>query len=145
MAAVSEKTAYKYSKIWAEARDAGLAAGAEHAPTPMIVGSPRVPFLDERIDPTKKVWHVPEGVCGFAWVHLENGRSGFARWALNVKVNEYGHTLGNKAWEWGRYKGVDIWCGEFGQSLERKEKWARAAAEVLRGYGIDASARSRMD
>jgi hypothetical protein len=40
---------------------------------------------------------------------------------------------------------VSIWIRRFGQSLQRKEACAYAAAEVLREGGINAHAGSRMD
>ena len=43
------------------------------------------------------------------------------------------------------YGGVDIWVGEFNQSMERKEACAAAMARVLNEAGIKAYSMSRMD
>ena len=41
--------------------------------------------------------------------------------------------------------GLSVWVSEGGQSMERKEAYARAYADVLRAAGIEAYAGSRMD
>ena len=40
---------------------------------------------------------------------------------------------------------VEIWVGEFNQSVTRKEAYAQAFAEVLREAGVTAYASSRKD
>ena len=74
--------------------------------------------------------------CGFAWVNINNGRSAFAR-----ALSKAG--IARKSYD----KGLDVWnpCGSMTQSMVIKEEGARAYAEVLRKYGIEASARSRPD
>ena len=122
-----------YTELHERADEAGKKAADSHTPTPVIVGTPTTPLGNE-IDYEKKTYYVPQGVCGFAWVHLSEGRSSFARWA---KKNLGAH----KAY----YGGVDIWTRGYGQSMELKEAYASAYAEVLREAGIDAYMGSRMD
>ncbi len=43
------------------------------------------------------------------------------------------------------YGGVSVWVSAYNQSMERKEAYAHAFANVLRSVGIDAYAESRMD
>lgn len=120
-------------QIWAEANAAGMKAGRECIPMPMVVGQPTT-LLGNDVDPNKEHWFVSEGACGFAWVHISPARGPFVSWC---KKNELGHNAYKGGW--------DIWIGEFGQSIARKEAYAAAAAEVLRKYGINAYANSRLD
>lgn len=121
-----------FQAIYDEAHAAGMAAGNAACPAPMVVGDAKSLFSNE-IDYSKPTYYVADGVCGFAWVHLD-GRAPFAKWA---KENNLGHK--------GYPKGFDIWCGEFGQSMQRKEAYAGAFARVLKAHGIDAYMQSRMD
>jgi hypothetical protein len=76
---------------------------------------------------------VMDGVCGFAWLTFSDGRKSFPRWAQKVGLARKG------------YYGVSIWVSDYGQSMERKEAFAQAAAEVLREAGVRCYAQSRMD
>ena len=124
-----------FQQIYDEAHAAGMAAGQEAVPTPMIVGSPSTP-LGNDVDPSKKMWFVADGVCGFAWVHLPKANSAFAKFC---KQRGYGHKAYKSGW--------DIWCGQFGQSMQRKEAYCSAFARSLRNAGVepDAYPESRMD
>lgn len=124
------KTALR--KVFAEAHAAGMAAGKGHSPTPMVVQQHASAFNDN--SPVVKEWFVGDGVCGFAWVNLRPGNSRAANFA---KKNLGAHK--------DYYGGVSIWCHEFGQSMERKQAYARAYASVLFRHGIYAHAQSRMD
>ena len=79
-----------------------------------------------------------DGLCGFAWVNVRNGRSSFAKW---VKANKDAHK--------SYYGGVDIWSSRFGgdnsQSMTRKEAGCRAASGVFNSYGLETYVMSRMD
>jgi hypothetical protein len=119
--------------IYSVAYTAGMDAGNNAIPVPMIVGTPTTTF-GNKIDYTKPVYHVSEGVCGFAEVIVRPARGKFVSW---LKKNH----IGRKHY----YGGWSIWVSEFGQSLERKEAFARAFAKVLRDYGIEARMESRMD
>lgn len=113
------------------------------APTPMIVGSPSTP-LGSDVDPNQKTWFVEGGICGFATVVLESGRSGFAQWLLK-------EDLGNKWWSSGRTKGVGIYTFErlgfadAGQSFERKRFITLKMASYLREQGYECWVDARVD
>lgn len=122
-----------YQELYQRAHNAGMEAGNASRPVPMVVGSAKSLFSNE-IDYSQPVEVVNDGVCGFAWVHLDKAVGPFVKW---LKESRKGH----KAYG----KGYDIWVGEFGQSMQRKESYARAFAAVLREAGIDAYCASRMD
>lgn len=121
-----------WQKVYDEARQAGIDAGTLALPTPMVVQQ-HSNMLDDK-SPVEKQWFVPDGVCGFAWVTIRPGNCSFAKW---LKINK----LGDNAY----HGGVSIWVHDFNQSMERKEKYAYAFAEVLSKYGIKACPGSRMD
>ncbi len=134
---VKKVTTKSQSDIWQElhdkAHEAGLKAVKDCTPVPMTVGSPTT-VLGNDIDYSKKTYFVEGGVCGFAWIKIAEGRSSFAKWA---KANLRAHAS---------YRGgVDIWVGDFGQSMQRKEAYAYAYASVLQDAGVKAYAQSRMD
>ena len=124
----------KFQQIFDEAMEAGRQAAAKITPTPMIVGSPSTPFGND-IDLTKKVYYVPSGVCGFAWISVKPGNSSFARW---LKAKNLGRTDSYAG-------GVSIWISEYNQSMELKMAHAGAMANILTKYGIKAYPNSRMD
>lgn len=128
-------SAKKFETLWQKALDAGNAAAAACTPTPMIVGTAKAifgPGADD-IDYSKPTYYVGSGVCGFAWVTFK-GNTGFGRWAKKAGIAKpaYGGGL--------MYR-----VSGYGQSLERKEAYARAFAAVLTEAGITAYAQSRMD
>jgi len=82
-----------------------------------------------------KKYFVADGVCGFAWVNVKPGTSKFARW---LKAT-------GKARTDSYYGGVTIWVSDFGQSMQKKEIFARALAKRFQAAGIKAYAASRMD
>lgn len=115
-----------YETLWEQALAAGMEAGKNAIPTPMIVEG----YEDEP---------VMGGVCGFAWVNFKMkgglGRK-FGRWLID----------NNYARKDDYYGGCTIWIGEYGQSMARKTAHAIAMAETLRNAGIeDAYIGSRMD
>jgi hypothetical protein len=84
--------------------------------------------------PGGKEWFEPEGLCGFAWVTIK-GTSAFAKWAKKQGLARPGYPTG-----------LVFWVSEFGQSVARKEAFAKAFAAVLRSQGIEgAYADSRLD
>lgn len=121
------------ARIYKEADAAGHAAGQSAVPTPMVVGTPTTP-LGNDIDYTKKTYFVEGGVCGFAWVNISPARGAFVNYLKSIDA-------GHKSY----YGGYDVWVRGFGQSLARKEAYAQAFAEVLRSYGINAYAQSKLD
>lgn len=123
---VARKERYMdFEQWWAEAEAAGAAAAVAVTPNAMIVAEAS----------SGQTWHVSEGVCGFGWVVVNPGNSSFAHWAKKHKPThpEYGGGLCVR------------YVGEYGQSYERKRAFAAAFAEVLRNYGVQARARSRLD
>ena len=122
------------AEIYAEAHSAGMSAGNKCKPTPMIVGTPTTPLGDD-IDYEKETWYVGDGVCGFAWVNIKPARGKFVTW---MKKNN----VGRKDNYYGGWTG---WVSGFGQSMARKEDYARAFSKVLGDYGITAHSMSRMD
>lgn len=137
VAVVSKKVAGKadFAKVWAEADEAFGYAFRGEQPPKFLVGD-AVGFSDQ-IDYSKKVY-VLEGLCGFAWINVGDGRSAWAKW---VKENKRGYN--------DYYGGVSVWSSAFsadnGQSVDRKEAGCRAAAKVFNSYGLKASVQSRLD
>ena len=119
------------ARIYKEAYAAGLKAGKEVGVPKFIVGD--AIGLSNEIDYSKKTY-VLEGLCGFAWVNISPARGAFVTYLKSI--NE-----GHKAY----YGGYEFFVHEFGQSVDRKSAFAGAFAEVLRKYGINASAGSRLD
>jgi hypothetical protein len=119
-----------YDRAWA----AGVQAANTVHVTPMYVGTPTTPFGND-IDPTKTIYKVDSGVCGFASVQLKPATSAFAKW---LKAQGYAKR--------DEYRGgVYMWISAYGQSLTRKEAHANAMAKVLRDAGYKAYSWSRMD
>lgn len=124
----------EWQELWEAAEAKAFAAGDAAVPTPMVVGEPTT-FLGSDVDFSKKTYFVSEGVCGFAWVKVTPGTSSFARWLVKTGKSR-GRAYGG---------GVDIWISHYGQSMQRKEAFARAMADAFREAGITAYAQSRMD
>lgn len=122
-----------FRKIYEEALQAGLEAGRNFKPTPMIVEEHKN-MLDDN-SPVVKEYFIADGVCGFAWVRIKPATQPFARWLKKVGIVDSPDYYG----------GYSIWCHEFNQSMQRKEAWAGAVAEVLNRYGIRCHAQSRLD
>ena len=120
-------------KLLERAHLMGMDAGRASTPTPMIVGSPSTPFGSD-IDYSKPTHFVESGVCGFAGVVIKPARGKFVSYLKSLGMG-YKHYYG------GYYVPVH----EFGQSLERKEAYARAYAKVLSEEGMSCYVDSRMD
>lgn len=131
-------------EIYREAHEAGYKAGLNCMPRPMTVVERENPF-DSKSE-IKNQWHVPDGVCGFAWVKVP-GNSWFIR-ELKKKglasgnYNGFSREVFRKASYGGGYT---YWVSEHNQSYERKSAHAHAFADVLQKYGIKAYAMSRLD
>jgi len=119
------------ARIYKEAYAAGLKAGKEVGVPKFIVGD--AIGLSNEIDYSKKTY-VLEGLCGFAWVNVSPARGAFVNYLKSIDAGHKGY-----------YGGYEIWVREFGQSVDRKSAFAGAFAGVLRKYGINASAGSRLD
>jgi hypothetical protein len=132
--------------LFARAGEAGRKAFEDAKPVPMIVGTPKNMMAsllggdDGGFDPNEPIYHVADGVCGFAWVNVRPGGSRFARWLIK---NGHGK---RDSYAGGVYLSLYGWCVPgMSQSLQRKEAAAHAVAEVLREAGIDAYSQSRID
>lgn len=124
----------EFAAMFQRAHEAGMKAGNDCKPTPMVVQQHASPLDDT--SPVNQQWYVGEGACGFAWIKIGDARQPFCRWLKKtgkVRERSYGG-------------GYSIWVGEFGQSIARKEAYAQAFAEVLRQGGIQrVYAQSRLD
>ena len=120
--------------VYADAHAQGVKAGNACNPIPMIVGTPTTP-LGNDIDYDKETYYVADGMCGFAWINIKPARGKFVKY---LKEND----IGRKD---SYYGGYTIWVSEFGQSVTRKENYARAFAKVLGDNGITAYNMSRLD
>lgn len=110
-----------FDQLWNAAYQAGLDAVEKTYVRPMVVKS------------ATQSWFVADGVCGFAWVTVP-GNCAFGKWGK-------AKGLFSKAYP----KGLWYWVGEFDQSMQKKEAFARAVAEFLRQNGVEAHAGSRID
>lgn len=117
--------------IYREAYEAGLLAGNEVGVPKFIVGD--AIGLSNEIDYSKPTY-VLNGLCGFAWVKITPARGAFVNWLKSQGIGDNGY-----------YGGYEIWVREFGQSVDRKQAFATAFAEVLKKYGIEAYGASRLD
>lgn len=119
---VKEMSDAEMDALVQRAMDAGVAAGAAVTPEPMtVVGG-------------GETYHVPEGLCGFAWVVVSPATTRFAK---RLKTRH--------GWRKHWRSGVSYWVSLFDQSYERKKAYAEAFARVLREAGVQAVAGSRLD
>lgn len=116
-----------------DALTAGLQAGKEALPEPMVV----------RDTQSDKTWYVGEGVCGFAWVEFK-GNTKFAR---TVKEMFQGSERNGVVMYGNGYpSGKQLWITAFNQSYDRKSAMAGKMAQVLRERGYaDVYAGGRLD
>ena len=122
-----------FKALYEKAYGAGMVAGNESVPTPMVV-SQHKNMLDDNSEVVKS-YYVEGGVCGFAWISIKPGNCSFANW---LKKNDKGSKD-------SYYGGVTVWVHEFGQSMTRKMAFASAFASVISDAGINAFQMSRMD
>lgn len=114
-----------FQTIYEEAHNAGMKAGNECTPIPMVVGQ-ETELFSNKIDYTKPTYYVADGLCGFAWVNIKPGNCAFANW---LKKNNHARTD-------SYYGGVTVWVSEFNQSIARKEAYAAAFVEVVKKYNV---------
>ena len=111
--------------LYNTAHQAGMEALEEATPTEMIV-------KDER---NGAVYRVAGGVCGFAWVNIRPARGKFVTY---LKKNNIGYRDSYRG-------GYSIPCYEGNQSMELKEAYTAAFADVLYENGLNVYTSSRMD
>jgi len=109
-----------FQEVYDKAYQAGMEAGRFHNPRPMAVGY-ETELFSGKLDTSRNVEIVNDGVCGFAWINIKSGNSAFANF---LKRNG----LASKD---SYYGGVTVWVSEFGQSYERKMAFASAFANVV--------------
>lgn len=130
----------QFRTLYDEARIAGCQAVVDavnkNAVVPMLVGQETSPFSG-KMDYSKPVEYISDGVCGFAWINIKSGNCAFANW---LKKN-------NLARRDEYYGGVTVWVSDYNQSMQKKEIYARAFAKVIQGSGLvkSAIAMARMD
>lgn len=117
-----------FEALLSVAHQKGLEAGYAVNPRPMVVVE-----SDIEGKPRGQSYYCSEGLCGFAYVNLTKGNSSFALWAKRQGYFRKG------------YKVTTMSVSDFNQSVERKEAYAHAYAQVLRNAGIDCYASSRLD
>lgn len=120
------------NELYREADAAGKAAAANVQVNPMIIYRRANP-LDDASE-IIKTYVVNDGVCGFAKVIIKPANSKFAKWLIT-------HELARRHYEGGVYINVSV----YGQSLQRKEAYANAFANILADAGINAYMESRLD
>lgn len=107
---------------WAEtyriAHAAGEKAASAAQPTPMVVEGHGTEW---------------EGLCGFGWAQLPNGRHPMAKWLVR---NNHGYSTS---------PGVRVPSPVRTQSLDRNRAYAEAFATVLRANEVECSVGSRLD
>ncbi len=107
-----------FEETYRQADIAGIEAGNKIQPIAMVVNEHSNPLNDQ--SDIVKSYYVADGVCGFAWLELK-GNTSFGKWALAAHVARKGYP-----------NGLAIWCHHFGQSMQRKTKWAHTVSQYLR-------------
>lgn len=126
--------------IIAKAKACGHAAVEKLDVVPMIVGQ-ETSLFSNKIDYSKPTYYVADGVCGFAWVDVYPANKGNTRAGKEERKLLESFGFRKNDYE----KSYQLWISEFNQSMQKKETYARAFAEVLRANGLKAYSGSRMD
>jgi hypothetical protein len=128
-----------FQEIWDEAVKAGRDAVAKLSVVPMVVQEHKN-MLDDS-SPVVYSEVVMDGCCGFAWINIrpasKAGRNDcpFVTWCRAHGIGRYDDYA--KCW--------NIWISDYNQSMQKKETYADAVANVLYKNGIKAYSGSRMD
>lgn len=123
-----------------EAHQAGVAAVERLNVVPMIVGE-ETSFLSGKIDYSKPTYFVEDGFCGFAWVNVYPENKGNTK--LGKEERKLLETAGFRKNEYERCH--QLWISDYNQSMQKKEAYASAYAQVLCEYGFHAYSGSRLD
>lgn len=126
--------------ICEEANVAGNKAVESARIIPMVVGQ-ETHFMSGEMIP-ESMEYVADGVCGFAWVEVYPEYKGHTR--LGKQERKVLEQSGFQK-DWASSKKYTLWISDFDQSMQKKEAYALAYADVLREHGIKAAGRSRMD
>ena len=129
-----------FDLIVKEADAAGKAAVEKLEVVPMIVGQ-ETSIFSNKIDYSKPTYYVADGVCGFAWVDVYPANKGNTRAGKEERklLESFGFRKNDYA------KTYQLWVSAYNQSMQKKEAYARAYADVLRANGLKAYSGSRLD
>jgi hypothetical protein len=129
-----------FELICEKANAAGIAAVEKLNVVPMIVGQ-ETSLFSNVIDRSKPTYYVADGVCGFAWVDVYPANKGNTRAGKEERklLERFGFRKNDYE------KTYQLWISAYNQSMQKKETYARAFAEVLRSNGLKAYSGSRMD
>jgi hypothetical protein len=129
-----------FRTICEKADAAGKAAVEKLQVVPMIVGS-ETSLFSNQIDYSKPTYFVEDGVCGFAWVDVYPQHKGNTR--LGKQERKILEILGFRKNDYA--KTYQKWISAYNQSMQKKEAYARAYADILRANGMKAYSGSRLD
>ena len=129
-----------FKNICNKADAAGKSAVEKLEVVPMLVGQ-ETSFFSGKLDHTKPTYYVADGVCGFAWVNVYPQYKGNTR--LGKEERKVLEMAGFRKNDYE--KTYQLWISAFNQSMQKKETYARAYAEVLRENGLKSYSGSRMD
>jgi len=129
-----------FRSICDKADAAGNEAVKQLTVIPMVVGQETSLFSGE-LDHSKPTYYVEDGVCGFAWVSVRPANKGNTRLGKQERalLKDAGFRLNDYE------KTFQLWISQYNQSIQKKEAYASAFAEVLRETGLKAYSGSRMD
>jgi len=129
-----------FEAVCQKADTAGRSAVEKLQVIPMIVGQ-ETGFFSGKIDYSKPTEYVADGVCGFAWVDVYPEYKGNTRLGKDER-----RILENNGFK-KRFEGKTYykWVSDYNQSMQKKEAYARAFAEILRDNGVKAYSGSKLD
>ncbi len=133
-------------KILEDAFKAGNKALEECTPRPMVVCQHQDPLNDSSA--ITHQWHVPDGVCGFAWVVISRITESNKKFIADLK--KLGLCADNKnpnrdAPIQPRTRGYSYWVSEGNQSMGKKEAFAKGMCAELEKHNIDCHWGSNID
>lgn len=137
---MSAKTKTGFETLWTKATKKAREAWIEAQPAPILIYTPKGLF-DDTPNIEEPMYVHSEGVCGFGWIIVKDGRTAFARWLAK-------HDIGTtSAYYGGRMvSSYDLVPEDRkSQSYDRKCAAVYAAVRVLNEAGIQAEAVTRMD
>lgn len=129
-----------FETLWAEASEKATEAWIGAEPTPILVYTPKGLF-DDTPDTEKPMYVHSEGLCGFAWLVVKDGRTSFARWLAKNDIGSQSAYYGGRIIHPSDMVNAD----RKSQSHERKCQAMFVAAKVFRDAGINVEVIERLD